>query len=58
MRFQVVKITSEQNKRGPGAQVRWHPTAIQHRPWGATDLSLLRSVLDLANYSVLERDQV
>jgi len=35
---------------------QWHPTAIQHRHWGATDLSFLMSVHDPANYSLFERD--
>jgi len=37
---------------------QWHPTSNQRRPWGATDLSKLRSVLDQADHSLFERDPV
>jgi hypothetical protein len=48
----------ENNFRAPSALTwcpgQWHPTAIQPRPLGATDLSPLRSVLDPAICSACE----
>ncbi len=37
---------------------QWHPASDQHQVLGATDLGFVRSVLDLADYSSFDREQV